>query len=202
MSKKSPTLFDDDEIYGITPAAAEFVLNVRKLVDFEFGSRFDNVFAKRIGLDVGFFFHSADVGFWDDSVLIRFFDETSKHSATHFFAVPTGYVYKKTNDETLEVSEYDPPLIAKSINTLKKFSKIRGGMVGLYSGKSLLISACLNFFLLDFNGHYSLIMGPRYFLEKVLGETVEKSWEEVRIGTSIEPQLLGVLRSTMAAYGY
>lgn len=202
MTKKLPYIFDDETIYKLSLDEINFALNIRKLIDFQYGSRFDEGFANRLGLDIGFHFHSADVATWDDSIPVGFFEKISNFGITNLLAIPTGYSYSHANENAIEITAYSPPLVAKIPSSFDQYHKIRGGAVGLYAGLHLLISPCLNYFLLDFNGHHSLIMGPRKFVEGVLGMSVEHSWDEVRKGVLIDSALLNSLRNAMTAYGY
>lgn len=204
MSKYLPFLHekDDDRFFCLGQDEVEFSLNARKLFDYLHGERFDEHVVRKLGLKIGFFFHTAQAAMvGDESVFERFFSSLQERGVTHLYALPTGYEYDVLNEKTMEVADYDPPLIAKIAPNLSDFEKIRCGLIGMLFNQYYLFSPCLTYGLLDWNGHHSLLLGPTKFIEEVAGKRVEDTWEPVRVDTEIEPPVLARLRAAMDAYG-
>lgn len=203
MSKRNPILADDECIYHCTSDEMEFALNSRKILSPKNAGRLNEDTASRMNLEVGFFLHTGIDAFSDDeTVFPRAFKHLRQKKISNLLAIPCGYTYCDDNKMATEVAEYEPALIAKIPCSYEFFVKIRGSMVALYSGQYLAFSSCLKYAILDFNGHYTMFMGPRQFVEETLNCSVEDSWKEVRIGTSIQPFLANELAGAMFAYGY
>ncbi|WP_116137858.1 hypothetical protein [Trinickia diaoshuihuensis] len=204
MSKYLPFLHenDDERFFCLDPVEVEFSLNVRKLFDYSHGERFDEHVVGKLGLRIGFFLHTAQAAMaGDESVFEKFFSSLQECGVTCLYALPTGYDYDSLNEKTMEVTEYDPPLVAKISPSASDFGKIRRGLIGLLFNQSYLFSPCLTYGLLDWNGHHSLFLGPSAFIEEVLGKRVEDTWEPVKVDTEIESTVLTRLRAAMEAYG-
>lgn len=199
MKKYSPVFDDDSDIYFVSKNEINFALNARKLLDFSCGERFNEKSIKLLNVSVGFYGHSVVGSTDDDLVLEKFFLCLKNSGVNHLYAIPTGYCHSSENERAMEVVDYDPPLIAKIKPTYEQFGKIRGGQIGLYAQRSYLFSPCLGYALLDLNGHYSLIMGPKSFVENVLGATIEDSWSSVWGGVA-DPSFVEKLRKAAAVY--
>jgi hypothetical protein len=200
MKKNSPLVSDDAEIFFVHQHEIEFTLNARKIFDRGFGVRFNESVVSSLNASVGFFHHTADVSVDDDSLLERFFSALIDAGVAGIYAIPTGYPHAIDNENSMEIVEYEPPLIGKINPTLQQFSKVRGGMIGLYSGRHYLFSSCLGYALLDVNGYYSLILGPKDFVQKVLGVSIEDSWASVWKEGVIDPSVIEGLREAFTAY--
>lgn len=200
MKKSSPWLHDDADIYLTSTCDVNFALNARKLFDHEFGRGFNHSTVARLKASVGLFRHSTDVSSFDDSVLENFFLLLKNSGIDNLYAIPTGYHHSADNEKSMEVKDYDPPLIGKIIPQFEQYSKIRGGQIGIFSGRHYLFSPCLNYAMLDVNGYYSLIMGPREEIQKILGITIEDSWAPVWSEGSVDPFVAKELREAAAAF--
>lgn len=192
----------DSDIYGASPSVVSLALNARRLFDCNYGARFDENTVGRLGAVVGLLFHSAQVAEWDDSVLESFFRQLALARVEKLSAIPTGYEYARDLDAAMEVLEFEPPLVGSINLTIDDFSKVRGGQIGLYSGSHFLFSPCLNFSLLDVNGQYTMILGPRRFVDSVFGSAVEATWSEINPNFDIESSVLAKLLDAKSAYGY
>lgn len=202
MKKHSPLVHDDAEIFLVQQQEIEFALNARKIFDYGFGARFNENVANSLNASVGLFHHTAAVSIGDDSLLERFFSALTGAGVADVYAIPTGYFHAVENENSMEVIEYEPPLIGRIKPTLQEFSKVRGGMIGLYSGRHYLFSRCLGYALLDVNGYYSLILGPKAFVQGVLGVSIENSWAPVWKEGVIDPAVIEGLREAFIAYSY
>jgi hypothetical protein len=204
MNKFSPFFHghNDRHIFNVDLNEINFSLNARRLFDFGFGERFDENIINKLDLKVGFFRHTNKAAIeGDDSVFERFIDGLHVKKIKSLYALPTGDSHSELNIDSLEIVHYEPPLIAKISPNFADFSMVRGGMVGLSSGQWYMFSSCLNYSLLDWNGHYSFIVGPREFVEYVLSDNIENSWNVVKSENEFEPSILVRLRNAMNAYG-
>lgn len=199
MKKRSPIILDDDDIYNLTSEEVQFVLNARRVFDYGFGERFDEIIVKKMNLDVGLLLHTEDVSLFDDSVLERFFFEGKRRGVRHLYAIATGYSHNTRNIDSMEVNLYDPPLVGKIESDFRDLSRIRGGKIGIYSGSHYMISACMGFGLLDINGEYTLILGDVDFVKSVVGVG---SWDVLDATTDFSPIVLKKLTDAKRAYGY
>ncbi|MFM0434367.1 hypothetical protein PQQ75_35565 [Paraburkholderia aspalathi] len=199
MTKTSPYLWGDEGIYDLDGCEIEFLLNSRKLFDFGFGIRFDEIIVKKMGFSVGLLLHTANVVQFDDSVTERFFEVAKRRGVDFFYAIPTGYRHDKCNLESMEVALYDPPLLGKIPAEFEWFSKVRGGQIGIYSRSHYLFSGCLNFSLLDVDGEYTLIMGDDNFVREVTGDG---SWRDLDKSDNISEHIGEKLKGARLAYGY
>ncbi|MET3394490.1 hypothetical protein ABIC33_005164 [Variovorax sp. 1140] len=196
------TIPGDSDIYGASPSVVSLVLNARRLFDCNYGARFDENNVVRLGAVVGLLFHSAQVAEWDDSVLESFFRQLTLACVEKLYAIPTGYEYARDSDAAMEILDFEPPLLGSISPTIDDFSKVRSGQIGLYSGSHFLFSPCLNYSLLDVNGQYTMILGPRRFVDSVFGSTVSATWSEINPNSGIESSILSKLLDAKTAYGY
>ena len=199
MGKASPVICDDEDVYILDKCEAEFLLNARRLFDFGFGARFDDVVVRKMKYSVGLLLHTAEVVQYDDSVIENFFDAVEKRGVDFLYAIPTGYRHDKNNEESMEVCDYQPPLLGKIRARFEWFSKIRGGQIGIYSRSVYFFSRCLNFSFLDVDGQYSLIMGSCEFVDEVVGKD---SWNVLDGRNGIVKHVELRLREARIAYGY
>lgn len=203
MIKAHPSAIPgDSDIYGASPSVLSLVLNARRLFDCNYGARFDENTVARLGAVVGLLFHNARVAEWDDSVLESFFRQLTLIRVEKLYAIPTGYEYERDSYAAMEILDFKPPLLGSINPTIDDFSKVRGGQIGLYSGSCFLFSPCLNFSLLDVNGQYTMILGPRRFVDSVFGSTVSATWSEINPNSDIEPSILSKLLDAKTAYDY
>jgi hypothetical protein len=203
MIKAHPSVIPgDSDIYGASPSVVSLALNARRLFDCNYGARFDENTAVRLGAVIGLLFHRARVAAWDDSVLQSFFRQLALARIEKLYAIPTGYEYARDPDMAMEILDFEPPLLGSINPTIDDFSKVRGGQIGLYSGSHFLFSPCLNFSLLDVNGQYTMILGQRRFVESVFGSAVEATWSEINPNLNIESSVLAKLLDAKTAYGY
>ncbi|UVH59304.1 hypothetical protein NWF24_07795 [Variovorax paradoxus] len=188
MIKAHPSVIPgDSDIYGASPSVVSLALNARRLFDSNYGARFDENTVVRLGAVVGLLFHSAQGAEWDDSVLESFFRQLALVRVEKLYAIPTGYEYARDPDAAMEILDFEPPLLGSINPTIDDFSKVRGGQIGLYSGSHFLFSPCLNFSLLDVNGQYTMILGPRRFVDSIFGSAVEATWSEINPNFDIDP---------------
>ncbi len=202
MNRTSPILGDDADIYSASAVEVNFALNARKLLDGHFGERFDEAHVKNANLVVGLFLHTNCEVRDDDEIFENFFSMLRKQGVNTLFSLPTGYPYADSNAEAMEVVNYDPPLIGKISPEFEGFAKIRGGQIGLYSSQCHIFAPALDYALLDWNGGYSLFLGPGDFVEAVIETSIEKSWVPIANGDQIDERFLLPLRRAMRAYGY
>lgn len=135
-------------------------------------------------------------------MLESFFRQLALARVENLYAIPTGYEYACNPDAAMEILDFDPPLLGSIKPTIDDFSRVRGGQIGLYSGSHFLFSPCLNFSLLDVNGQYTMILGPRRFVDSVFGTAVSATWSEINPNLDIESSVLTKLLDAKTAYGY
>jgi hypothetical protein len=199
MSKISPVLLDDENIYDLSSCEVELLLNSRKLFDFGYGRYFDASVVKRLRLCVGLLLHTTEVVQFDDSTTEMYFDRVRERGIHFLYAIPTGYPHSEENSECMEVSDYEPPLLGKIPAGFGWFSKIRGGQIGLYSRSHYLFSSCLNYAFLDVDGEYSLILGDEEFVHSIVGAT---SWDVLDQRSDVASKTREKLNEARVAYGY
>lgn len=202
---QSPPFWNDDAdafIYKCNQNEIDFSLNMRKLSDTDFKGIFNKFFVKSLSLDVAFFDHNKENNEEDDTVRQRYFSILNKSGVDVMYGIPACYKYDKTNSLTDEIVCYSPALIGRIISSFDQYTVINRGLIRNFSGSYYLFSPCLTYAKLVVEGEYSLMMGPRIFLESVLQQTVEDSWSPVRTGKGIDNLLLPNLREALAAYGY
>lgn len=201
MTKVSPIIFNDKNLYLSTDEEVNFTLNARRIFDCNFGSYFDSYFAKKSGFEVGFIKHTSDDD-GDEEVIKKFFLMLRNMNVNTIYSLPTGYKHDQKNIDSIELTEFKPPLIGKCSPTYENFSKIRGGQIGLYAERFYTFSACLTYSMLDSNGEFTLFLGPRIFVEELLGMSIEKSWDSVRKLNKVNESILPTLKNAMNAYNY
>jgi hypothetical protein len=203
MTKKHPSLCtEDSHIYDVTPSVISLALNARRLLDYGYGSRFDENAVQRLGAVVGLLLHTAEVAEYDDRVLESFFEQLTRLAVEKMYAIPTGYEYANDLESASEILEFDPPMIGAIQPSFDEFSRIRGGQIGLYSNSHLLFSPCLNFALLDVNGWYTMILGPRGFVDGLFGAAGAATWRDISQNSEVEHSVLTKLLRAKSAYGY
>ncbi len=164
QTKKSPVLGDDAWIYQVTKAEVDFVFASRDKMDWGDGRRFSAEFARRKHWSVG---------------LIPFDrDEEGEGRLTHLFdtCVDIGgkFLYGCAAVEkvilgppasSIDRRAFSPPLVGKVSANIDGFISVRRSLIGVYSGCYYLFSSKLEWALLDVNGYYTLIAGPRALVE-------------------------------------
>jgi hypothetical protein len=160
----------------------DFCINVLEAIDMD-GLRFNLEFIKSWGFFVGFFLENIE-------------NESTKHLIERviaFFNEEVDVFWVPAKDEDYQIgkeiglkSDYDPPLIAKSILSISNYNNIRSGMIQWRNGSFYCFSKNKDFIILFVDGYYSMIAGTRFFVEKAIGESYESSWKSVDTGDGID----------------
>lgn len=80
------------------------------------------------------------------------------------------------NDET----DFLPPLAAKTLIDIKGYSAISGSHIQLYASGYFITDSACKAAELRVMGEYSLLAGPRDFIERCLGKSIQASWETLK----------------------
>ena len=116
-------------------------------------------------------------------------------------AIPAQTALFEFTDVHDVVDLFEPPLIAKTASDFEAYLRVRASLVQMIRGSFYVFPCSGQSVLLASNGKYLMVAGIRALVERVIGTTVEASWDPVRANDQLDPLLLFRLRSAMAAYG-
>lgn len=170
----------------------------REFFDYDYGLRFRGESIRSRSWAVGFIFeNSVD----SEKELERFFHMLQEIGEIQIFAIPSKEVGVELSGKHDVLEFFDPPLIAAAENNIQSFIRIRSSMVQMLRGSFFVFPKNDSAALLCNNGKYKLLAGPRFFVEKALGKSIENSWDPVREKNGIDPLLVPGLQQAMIAYG-
>lgn len=179
-------------------APIDDVIARREFFDYDYGLRFRGESIGKKSWAVGF---SLENSVEHDEQTGRFFHMLHEMGELQIFAVPSKEVGVELSGKHDVLEFFNPPLIAVGDSNIQSFFQIRSSMVQMLRGSFFVFPKNDSVALLCSNGKYKMLAGPRLFVEKALGKSIEKSWDPVREKNGIDPLLISGLQQAMIAYG-
>lgn len=179
-------------------APIDDVIARRDFFDYDYGLRFRGESIRERNWTVGFFLEGC-IDYEEE--LESFFHILHEIGEVQIFAIPSKEVGVELSGKHDVLEFFNPPLIAVGDSNIQSFFQIRSSMVQMLRGSFFVFPKNDSVALLCSNGKYKMLAGPRLFVEKALGKSIEKSWDPVREKNGIDPLLISGLQQAMIAYG-